>query len=79
VKYRLPYADAKDMTPAQLRRARRDGWPLEHSHTLEDQIGGQCAAGLVITDFYEDRYAPGDEALPSQYMPAFFATRAFKP
>lgn len=78
VKYRLPYADAHDLPPRQLRRMMREGWPLEHSHTLEDQIGGQCDAGLAIIGFYEDRYAPEEGDLPSQYMPAFFATRAVK-
>ena len=56
----------------------KDGWPLEHSHSLEDQIGGQCDAGLTVTGFYEDRYAPADGDLPSEYMPTFFATRAVK-
>lgn len=78
VKYRLPYADATHLPRRQLRRVMREGWPLEHSHTLEDQIGGQCDAGLAIVGFYEDRYAPEDEDLPSQFMPTFFATRALK-
>lgn len=78
VKYRLPYTDAEHLAGRQLRRMMREGWPLEHSHTLEDQIGGQCDAGLVITGFYEDSFAPEDEDVPSQFMPAFFATRAIK-
>lgn len=78
VKHRLPYTDAEQLTGRQLRRMMREGWPLEHSHTLADQIGGQCDAGLALTGFYEDRYAPEDEDVPSQFMPAFFATRAIK-
>lgn len=78
VKYPLPYTDAAHLPERQLRRLMQDGWPLEHSHTLEDQIGGQCDAGLVITGLYEDRFAPEDGDVPSQFMPTFFATRAVK-
>ncbi len=78
VKYRLPYTDAEHLTERQLRRMMKEGWPLEHSHSLEDQIGGQCDAGLAVVGFYEDRYALDDEDVPSQYMPTFFATRAIK-
>ena len=78
VSYRLPYTDAENLTPAQLRRQMADGWPLEHSHSLEDQIDGQCDAGFVITALYEDRFPPEMHDLPSQYMPAFIATRAVR-
>ncbi len=78
VKYKLPYADATDLRQPELQAMIEKGWPLEHSHTLEDQIEGQCEAGLVITAFYEDRYAPESEDIPSRYMPCFYATRAVK-
>ncbi len=78
VKYPLPYSDAEHLPERQLRRMIQDGWPLEHSHSLEDQIGGQCDAGLAVIGFYEDRYPPEDMDVPSQFMPAFFATRAIK-
>jgi hypothetical protein len=50
--------------------------PLEFSHTLAEQIGGQLQAGFVLTGFYEDRRR--DDPI-SHYMPASFATRARKP
>lgn len=78
VRYGLPYTDLAHLDPQQLRKMMDEGWPLEHSHSLEDQIGGQCDAGLVITAFYEDRYASEREDIPSRYMPCFFATRAVK-
>lgn len=78
VKYKLPYADVRDLPRQELEAMIEKGWPLEHSHTLEDQIGGQCDAGLVVTAFYEDRYAPETEDIPSRYMPCFYATRAVK-
>jgi SAM-dependent methyltransferase len=79
VRHRLPYSDAESLAESERARLMREGWPLEFSHTLEDQIGGQCDAGFIIVGFYEDYYPPDSEDLPSKYMPAFFATRAIKP
>jgi len=78
VKYGLPYSDAEHLPTDELARMIEQGWPLEHSHSLEDQIGGQCEAGLVITAFYEDRYTPESGDIPSRFMPCFYATRAVK-
>ena len=78
VKYPLPYNDAEHLAADELARMMEQGWPLEHSHSLEDQIGGQCAAGLAVTAFYEDRFPPETD-IPSRYMPCFFATRSVKP
>lgn len=78
VKYKLPYTDERDLPRAELDVMIEKGWPLEHSHSLEDQIGGQCDAGLHITAFYEDRFAPEDGDIPARYMPTFYATRAVK-
>lgn len=76
VRHKLPYSDAENLSPEERARWLEDGRPLEFSHTLEDQIGGQIAAGFAITGFYEDRY-PKDDPL-SEYMAWFFATRAMK-
>ena len=51
------------------------GLPLEFSHSLEDQIGGQIDAGFVIAGLYEDDF-PGTEL--AKYAPAFIATKAIK-
>jgi hypothetical protein len=51
------------------------GDPLEFSHTLEDQIGGQIYAGFVIAGFYEDRHR--DDPIAA-FMPTYIATRAIK-
>ena len=51
------------------------GDPLEFSHTLEDQIGGQIDAGFVIAGFYEDRHR--DDPIAA-FMPTYIATRAIK-
>jgi len=78
VKFTLPYSDATSLSARALRKRMQEGWPLEYSHSLADQIGGQCDAGLVIAGLYEDVYAAEDDDLLSQYMPIFIATRAVK-
>jgi SAM-dependent methyltransferase len=74
----IPYSDAESLTPEELETYRREGTPLEFSHTLDDQIGGQLEAGFVITGFYEDRCPPQDNDLLSKYLATFIATRALK-
>jgi SAM-dependent methyltransferase len=50
--------------------------PIEFSHTLTEQIGGQAAAGFVLTHLTE---APHHEDATADYLPGYFATRAVKP
>ncbi len=76
VKYALPYADASDLTPEELGRRTADGLPLEFSHTLTDQLGGQLDAGFLITGLYEDRHRG---LSLSRFTPTYIATRAIKP
>ena len=52
--------------------------PMEFSHSLEQQIGGQIAAGFSITGLYEDAHVGGDSNILNTYMPTFIATRALK-
>ncbi|MEZ4710439.1 MAG: class I SAM-dependent methyltransferase [Caldilineaceae bacterium] len=76
VRHTLPYSDLTSLPPTVLQKYVDDQQPLEFGHTLEDQIGGQTAAGFLIAGFYED-YWPG--VALSEYMPIFVATRAVKP
>ena len=75
VRHKLPYSDHTSLSPEEKKRHREKGYALEFSHTFNDQIGGQLAAGFVISGFYED-VAPGE--LLEEIMPSFFATRAVK-
>ena len=79
VRHAIPYSDLHDLNDAE-----RDAMivaplePFEFSHTLADQIGGQLAAGFVLTGFFEDKYEkPVDDPL-SGYIDTFIATRATK-
>lgn len=75
VKHALPYSDLESTSPEALQRYMATGWPLEFSHTMEEQIGGQLAAGFMLTGFYEDRDA---RCALDKYMPIYIATRAVK-
>ena len=79
VKYALPYSDLTSLTEEERQRYIDKGFPLEFSHTLEDQIGGQLAVGFVITGFYEDSYGEEEGDILANYMHIFIATRAIKP
>lgn len=75
--FRLPYADQSDLPAEQLRARMAAGEAMEFSHSLDDQIGGQIAAGFSIHGFYEDRW--DSEATPlNEYMPTSIATLAIK-
>lgn len=76
VRYSLPYSDATSRTEEELGRQMERREPLEFSHTLEEQIGGQIEAGFLISGFYEDRHR--DDPIAA-FMPTFVATRAIKP
>lgn len=75
VRHRLPYSDLTHMTPDERDRLVGEG-PLEWSHSLADQIGGQLEAGFVITHFAE---APHHANVSAKYMPGYYATRAITP
>ncbi|MFE0459681.1 class I SAM-dependent methyltransferase [Kitasatospora sp. NPDC058965] len=76
VVHKLPYSDVAQYSAEE--RATKFGADaaLEYSHTLADQIGGQLAAGFVITGFAE---APDGSNASASYMSTYVATLALKP
>jgi SAM-dependent methyltransferase len=74
VKYPLPF-DASKLNEEDRRQEFGEDSPLEFSHSLEEQIGGQLEAGFRLTDLYEDM----QNTLLGKYLPAYIATRAIKP
>jgi SAM-dependent methyltransferase len=75
VRYALPYSDLTSITEEERQRFYGKDEPLEFSHTLDDQIGGQLDAGFLLTGFYESYRS--DEPI-ADYMPTYIATRAIK-
>lgn len=76
LKHSLPYSDLHSLSDEERNRYLAKNEPMEFGHTLEDQIGGQLAAGFHLVAMFED-YWP-DRPL-SKYLPTFMATRAIKP
>ena len=79
----LDLADTKGMLEVRhplpfSNGARGASEPMEFSHSLELQIGGQIAAGFSIIGLYEDSHVGGDNNVLNKYMPMFIATRALK-
>jgi SAM-dependent methyltransferase len=74
VRHRLPFSTL-DMSDADRTGAYGDG-PIEYSHSLTEQIGGQLAAGFLLTHLVE---APHHADATARYMPGYIATRARKP
>lgn len=78
LRYALPFSDLTSISEADRAARMERNEALEFSHSLETQIGGQCAAGLVIAALYEDDWS--NEATPlNAYTPTFIATLARKP
>ena len=76
VRHALPYSDLWSITDDERARLVARGDPVEFSHTMTEQIGGQLDAGFVLTAFVE---APHHAQVTARYMPGYFATRALKP
>jgi SAM-dependent methyltransferase len=74
VRHQIPFSSA-DLPDAVRQRAYGDG-PIEYSHTLTGQLGGQLAAGFTLTHLVE---APHHADATARYLPGYFATRAVKP
>ncbi|MGZ0153452.1 class I SAM-dependent methyltransferase [Kribbella sp. WER1] len=74
VRHRLPFSSL-DLPDAERERSYGTG-PIEYSHSLTEQLGGQLAAGFTMTHFVE---APHHADATARYMSGYFATRAVKP
>ena len=78
VKYVLPYSDEQSLSADARQTYLDDHSPMEFSHTLEDQIGGQIDAGFSISGLFEDTHENVVEDPLAKYMPLFICTRAVK-
>lgn len=78
MKYAIPYSDLAHLDDPEVRALHERGDPVSFGHTLDDLIGGQLDAGLVITGFFEDRWTTAPEPV-HRFLPCYFATRALRP
>jgi SAM-dependent methyltransferase len=75
VRHPLPFSTL-ELSEAERQLAYGDGAPIEYSHSLTDQIGGQLAAGFRLTHLVE---APHHADATARYLPGYIATRAIRP
>jgi len=75
IAHSIPYSDLTSIPKEDLDELMEKGLPVEFGHSLTDLLGGQCDAGFVITDMYEDYML--DSPLHN-YHPSYIATRAMK-
>jgi SAM-dependent methyltransferase len=61
----------------QRRQLEESDCGMQFSHTVEEQIGGQLEAGLVLTHIYGD--TNGEGRLHEMNIQCYYATRAVKP
>lgn len=78
VRYSLPYSDEKSLAPSKLNAKVAANEPVEFSHSLTLQIGGQMEAGFAVIGLYEDHWYD-DSWLFSNRSPVCIATRAVRP
>jgi hypothetical protein len=71
----IPYSDLTSLSKQGLEEHLNKGLPVEFGHSLTDLLGGQCDAGFVITDLYEDYML--DSPLHN-YHPNYIATRSLR-
>ena len=76
-KYKLPYADIKDLSQTEIEGKLERNEALVFGHSLQSLLGGQMKAGFVITDYFEEDQ-PNPRFLIDEFLPTFIATRALK-
>ena len=77
VRFEIPYSDEESLEDSARQALIEAGEPFCFGHTLTDLIGGQCAAGFSIIDFYEDHWEEGGSPI-DRYIDCFIGTRAIK-
>ena len=71
----MPFNPLK--SEVQRRQLEESDCGMQFSHTVQEQIGGQLEAGLVLTNLYGD--TNGEGRLHEMNVECFLATRAVKP
>ena len=72
--YKLPFNPLRDEKLYKFMV--EEDWGIQFSHTIEEQIGGQLAAGFSLEGVYEDTNGSGK--LHEYHVPTFWATKSVK-
>ncbi|WP_286427909.1 hypothetical protein [Myroides marinus] len=76
-KYKIPYADLRDLSPKEVEEKQNRDEAFVFGHSLQDLIGGQLKAGFLIKE-YEEAFQPNPRFVVDHYLPTFIATVAIK-
>ncbi len=74
LQYTLPFNPL--VNEKQYSDSLKNDWGIQFSHTVEEQLGGQLAAGFTLTGIYQDTNNSG--TLHDHNIPCYYATRAVK-
>ncbi|GGD68727.1 class I SAM-dependent methyltransferase [Croceicoccus mobilis] len=72
-RHKIPYSDF-DLPEEERNAILAEDPVVVFAHTLQDQIGGQLAAGFMLTDMFEDDFEERDAI--GQLIDCYIATRA---
>ena len=72
---RMPFNPLRN--PEQMEELQKSDCGVQFSHTVEEQLGGQLEAGLMLTHLYGD--TNGEGYLHELGVESYLATRAVKP
>lgn len=78
LRYPVPFSDIASLDEATLAEKKAKGYALEYGHTLTDIIGGQTAAGLQITGFFESYWGKAFAVKADEMFPQYIHTCALK-
>lgn len=76
-KYKIPYADLRDLSQEQIEEKQNKEEAFVFGHSLQDLIGGQLKAGFLIKE-YEEAFQPNPRFVIDHYLPTFIGTVAIK-
>lgn len=75
LRHRLPFNPLKDA--ALYAESLQNGWGVQFSHTIDEQIAGQLRVGFVLKDVYQD--TDGSGVMHDYNLPGYCATLAIRP
>lgn len=73
LRFPLPYSDLESLEKDVLEDHLKAQVSIEFSHSLQEQIGGQCDAGFAIQGFYEDTW-DDESSILNPWLPIFMAS-----
>lgn len=74
LRYAVPYADNRSLSPNALKAKMAKGWALEFGHSLTAIIAGQLSAGFTLIGFMESYWGEGFAVKADKMFPQYLHT-----